>query len=113
MSVVHETISAAQPKTCKELADVFVKVVAARSTGYEGCRLIFDNYARTNSVKDIMRHGHCQINTGAFHVADATPIQNAKTFLASNTTKDALTLYLAEKVLLLKKTIVTVTRLHV
>ena len=70
-----------------------------RSRGYESCRLIFDNYDRPDSLKDYLRHGvKTRILSGnAFHIVDATPIQNSKIFLANNETKDAFTIYLAEK----------------
>ena len=99
MCIVNEVISVACPKHCKDLADVFVNTLKGRSRGYESCRLIFDNYDRPNSLKDYLRHGiKTRILSGnAFHIVDATPIQNLKVFLSNNETKDALTIYLAEK----------------
>ena len=66
-------------------------------------------------MKDYLRHGvKTNILSGnAFHIADATPIQNSKVFLANNETKDALTIYLAEKTLEIDMPVVTVTRLGV
>ena len=48
-----------------------------------------------------MRHGHNQMKQSCdkFYVVDSTPIQNPKVFMGNNETKDALTLYLAEKAL--------------
>ena len=94
-----EVLSVVCPKICKDLADVFLNTLKGRSRGYESCRLIFDNYDRPDSLKDYLRHGvKTRILSGnAFHIVDATPIQNSKIFLANNETKDALTIYLAEK----------------
>ena len=99
MCIVNEVISVACAKSCKDLADIFVNDLKGRSRGYESCRLIFDNYDRPDSLKDYLRHGVKTniISGNAFHIVDATPIQNSKVFLANNGTKDALTIYLAEK----------------
>ena len=63
-------------------------------------------------MKDFLRHGvKTRILSGnAFHIVDATPNQNLKVFLANNETKDALTIYLAEKKTLeIDMPVVTVT----
>jgi hypothetical protein len=115
MSVVHEIMSAGSPKTCQELATAFARTIESRSKNYEGCRLIFDNNARENSIKDITRRRQSGIQAIAsrFHVVDTTPIDDSKVFLSNNSTKDSLTMYLAEKVLQLQIPMVTVTRLDV
>ena len=80
------------------------------------CRVIFDNYGRENSIKDIIRRhklGVLQSSTRAYIVDDISPIHDSKLFLANNKTKNSLTFYLANKVLQLKIPVVTVTRLHV
>ena len=78
--------------------------------------MIFDNYGRENSIKDIIK-GHKlgvqQSSTRAYIVDDTTPIHDSKLYLANNETKDSLTIYLANKVLQLKIPVVTVTCLHV
>ena len=81
----------------------------------ESCCLIFDNYDRPDFLKDYLRHGiKTRILSGnTFHILDATPIQNSNIFLANNETKDALTIYLAEKTLEIDMPVVTVTRLGV
>lgn len=87
-----------------------------RSRGYKSCRLIFAKYDRPDSLKDFLRHGvKTRILSGnAFHIVDATPNQNLKVFLANNETKDALTIYLAEKKTLeIDMPVVTVTWLGV
>ena len=55
MSVVHEVMSAVCPKACKDVADTFSKTVESKCKNYEGYRVIFDNYGRENSIKDIIR----------------------------------------------------------
>ena len=99
MCIVNKVISVACPKSCKDLADVFVIDLKGRSRGYERCGLIFDNYDRPDSLKDYLRHGvKTRILSGnAFHIVDTTPIQNSKIFLVNNKTKDALTIYLADE----------------
>ena len=48
-----------------------------------------------------------------FHVINSTPFQNPKVFMGNNETKDALTLYLAEKAFEINKPLVTVTHIDV
>ena len=115
MSLVHELMSSVYPKTCQELAEAFARTLQHRCKDYECTRIIFDNYARQNCIKDIMRHA--QHSTGpkssSLHVVDTTPITDSKAFLSNNGTKDSLTIYLAEKAMNINIPIVTVTRLHV
>ena len=80
------------------------------------CRVIFDNYGRENSIKDIIRRcklGVLHSSTRAYNVDDICSIHGSKLFLANNETKNSLTFYLTNKVLQLKIPVVTVTRLHV
>ena len=115
MSVVHEVMSAISPKTCKDVGDAVTKTIESRCKSYEGCRVIFDNYVRRNSIKDIIRRRKLGVQSAgtAYIVVDTTPIKDPKQFMANNETKDSLTVYLADKVLQLKYPVVTVTRQHV
>ena len=115
MCIVNEVISTACPKTCEDLAFAFINVLKCRSRRYESCRLIFDNYDRPDSLKDFLRHGiNPRVQSAdTFLIVDSTPIQNPKSFLGNNATKDALTLYLADKTLEIDMPVVTVTRLEV
>ena len=93
MWIINELISTAYPKTCKELAEVFIIVIKARSRYNESCRLVFENYAKPNHLKDLMIHGHNQMKQSCdkFHVVDSTPFQNPKVFIGNNKTRDVLT----------------------
>ena len=86
-----------------------------RSRGYSSVYLIFDNYDRSDSLKDFLRHGvKSKISSGgAFHIEDSTPIQNSNNFLKNNDTKDTLTIYLADKTLEIDMPVFTVTGLDV
>ena len=115
MSIVHEVISANLPKTCKDLGAAFTQTIRIKCKHYEGCRVVFDNYGRDESIKDITRRrkqSH-KSSSVSFIIEDTTPIHDPKIFLANNKTKDSVTLYLAEKVLQLPIPVVTVTRMHV
>jgi len=112
MSLVHELLSSVQPKTCQELAKAFVRTLEHRCKNYECTRIIFDNYAKQNCIKDIMRHGQTS-KSSSYNVVDTTPITDSKSFLSNNGTKDSQTIYLAEKAIKINIPMVTVTRLHV
>jgi hypothetical protein len=79
---------------------------------YTGGRIIFDNYAKTISIKDDIRyHASSAANQTEILVEDSTPIRNKSAFLTSNKTKDQLTIYLADKaVKYCNHPIVTATR---
>jgi len=97
MSVVHEVMSAISPKTCKDVGDAFTKTIESRCKSYEGCRVIFDNYIRHNSIKDIIRRRKLGVQSAGmaymYIVVDTTPIKDPKQFMANNETKDSLTVY--------------------
>ena len=115
MCIVNEVMSVACPKSCRDLAVVFINVLKGRSRGYSSVYLIFDNYDRSDSLKDFLRHGVSSKipSGGAFYIEDSTPIQDSKNFLKNNDTKDALTIYLADKTLEIDMPMATVTRLDV
>ena len=115
MSVVHEIMSSVSLSNCKQLGEAFSRTIESRCKGYEGGRVIFDNYIKQSSIKDNIRYHQAGVRKSAagFKVEDTTPIFDTKVFLASNETKDCLTIYLAEKVLQLNTPIVSVTRLNV
>ena len=58
MSVVHDVLSAMSPIKCKELGEAFTRPYKSDARiNYDGCRLIFDNYVRQNSITpEITRH---------------------------------------------------------
>ena len=98
------------------MAGAFTKTMESRCKTYEGCRVIFDNCGRKNSIKGILRRrklGVLQSSTRAYIVDDISPIHDSKLFLANDEAMDSLTFYLTNKVLQLKIPEVTVTRLHI
>ena len=77
---------------------------------------VLESYlVKQNCIKDIMRHGQRRKDavSTSLHVVDTTPINDHKSFLSNNGTKDSLTIYLAEKAIKINIPMVTVTRLHV
>jgi len=67
-------------------------------------RVIFDNYTKVSSLKEgtrQLRRGDIK-GTRSYIVDSSTCIRDQRTFLASNDTKDSLTLYLAEQLIVSK-----------
>ena len=63
------------------MADAFTKAMESRCKNYEG--VIFDNYGRENSIKDIIRRrklGVQQSSTSAYIVDDIIPLMTQNYF---------------------------------
>jgi hypothetical protein len=111
MAVVQAIMHAAKFGFCRDLGKSFPELIDSLLQNYEGGRVVFDNYQREISIKDDIRYSKQPGHAEDLYVEDSTPINNVKKFLSSKTTKDRLTLYLAQKVIFFcKKPVVTVTR---
>ena len=101
MAVVQELMAVKNFKNAKELGKAYVKLVDAKAQGYDSIRVIFDNYTKETSVKEITRErrrGKLK-EIRSFKVEDSTQIKDKTMFLASNITKDSLTIYLAQQLI--------------
>lgn len=99
MVVLQELILVISFRNCKELGDAYVQLVTTRAKGYDHIRVIFDNYDKTESLKEFTRERRRGDKKPAkvYVVEDATPIKDVKSFIASNNTKGQLTTFLAHK----------------
>ena len=112
MAVVQALIYAVKFKTCEDLGKAFAKSIDAELQDYMGGRVIFDNYDKLISIKEDIRYAYAPCDD--FIVSDRTPIKDKKKFLASRHSKDSLTLFLADKLIMLcKRPVVTATRMDV
>jgi len=87
-------------KTCMQWADHFTATLDSKCSDYDEVHLVFDRYDLPTSLKEATRERrHGGKPATAYHVADNTAVGkvSAKQFLASTTTKDELTVYLAKK----------------
>ncbi len=102
MGVVQSMGNPTWVTTCADWADHFNAILDNKSKDYNEVHLIFDRYDVLNSLKTAT---HDRRNTGvtstAYHVTDSTPIGKVTTkqFLSCTSTKDELTVYLAQKAL--------------
>lgn len=114
MAVLHELMAVKNVKNCKDLGTSYVKLIDSKARGYGQVRIIFDNYTIVSSLKEGTRESRRGKSKGinSYIVEDATCIKDKGTFLASNETKDSLTLYLAQQLInqSTTKNLVTVTR---
>ena len=88
-------------KTCKELATSYIALIESKARGYCQVRVIFDNYTKEAAMKEQTierRKGKVRV-TKSYIVQDSTGIKDKKTFLASSSTKDSLTLYLSHQLI--------------
>lgn len=89
-------------RTCAQWADHFTATLDSKTKDYDEIHIVFDRYNLTSSLKESTRErrqGGKPPTT--YHVKDNTPVGkvSVKQFLSSNSTKDELTVYLAEKAL--------------
>ena len=101
MGVVQELMAVQNGKTCKELATSYIALIDSKARGYCQVRVIFDNYTKEASMKEQTRErrkGKARV-TKSYIVQDSTGIKDKKTFLASSSTKDSLTLYLSHQLI--------------
>lgn len=110
MAVVQELMAIRNFKNGSDLARAYVKLIDTKAKGYGAVRIVFDNYTKVSSLKEgtrERRRGKVK-DIRSYKVEDSTPIRDKAMFLASNATKDSLTLYLAQQ-LIDKSTVNTVT----
>ena len=104
-------------KNCKDLGTPYVKLIDSKARGYGQVRVIFDNYSNVSSLKEGTRERRRGKSKGTrfYIVEDLTCIKDKVTFLASNDTKDSLTLYLAQQLInqSTAENLVTVTCINV
>jgi hypothetical protein len=117
MAVLNELMAVKNFKNCKDLGTSYVKLIESKARGYGQVRVIFDNYSNVSSLKEgtrERRRGKSK-RTRSYIVEDSTSITDKVTFLASNDTKDSLTLYLAQQLIneSTAENLVTVTRRNV
>jgi len=112
MAVVQALVHAVTFRSCADLGKAFPTNIDALLKDYDGGRVIFDNYTKVLPMKESICYCGAQKASGEdMYIDDATPIRDTKKMLASSTTKDHLTLFLAQKAIALcKKPVVTATR---
>ena len=116
MGVVQELMAVHNGKTCKELATSYIALIDSKARGYCQVRVIFDNYTEEASMKEQTRgrerrKGKVKV-TKSYIVQDSTGIKDNKTFLASSSTKDSLTLYLSNQLIRYSAVIVMAATIH-
>ena len=102
MAVVQAMGKPPSIKTCAQWADHFTAVLESKAKDYDEIHLVFDRYDLPTSLKEATRERRQGTRpVTAYHVEDNTPLGkvSAKQFLSSTTTKDELTVYLAQKAL--------------
>jgi len=88
--------------TCTQWADHFTATLDSKFSDCDEVHLVFDRYYLPTSLNEATRERRQGGKSAtAYRVADDTPVGkvSAKQFLSSNTTKDELTVYLANKAL--------------
>jgi hypothetical protein len=102
MAVVQAMGKPTWVQTCGQWAEHFLATLENQTKDYDEIHLVFDRYDVSNSLKEATRKRRqgCKPAT-VFLVEDCTPVGklSVKQFLSSTTTKDALTVYLANKAL--------------
>ena len=104
MAIVQEIGKPTWIKTCADFGRYFCSIVAQKVRSYEEVHLIFDRYDLPLSLKEATRSRRqgSTIDLGlVYQVTDTTHIANVshRKFLAKSSTKDQLTVYLAQKVI--------------
>jgi len=101
MAVLQELMAVKNFNNCSDLGTSYVKIIDSKARGYDQVRVIFDNYTKVSSLKEGTRERRRGKSKGirSYIVQDSTCIRDKGTFLASNDTKDSLTLYLAQKLI--------------
>ena len=108
IAVIQAIIYTGKFRTCMDLGHAFSKRIDRYVENYMGTRVIFDNYSNATSLTSELRYASSGED---LIVDDSTPIKDKKKLLSSRKTKDALTIFLAKKVITLCKTpVVTATR---
>ena len=102
MAVVQGMGKPVWVQTCAEWADHFIATLENKVKDYNEVHLVFDRYDVTTSLKEATRKRRQGGKPAtAYHVEDSTPVGkvSAKQFLSCTSTKDELTVYLAQKAL--------------
>ena len=101
MAVLQELMAVKNFKNCKDLGTSYVQLIDSKSLGYYQVRVIFDNYTKANSLKEGTRERRRGNSKGirSYKVEHSTVIRDKNTFLSSNSTKDSLTMYLAQQLI--------------
>ena len=101
MAVLQELMAVKNFKNCKDLGTSYVQLIDSKSLGYYQVRVIFDNYTKANSLKEGTRERRRGKSKGirSYKVEHSTVIRDKNTFLSSNSTKDSLTMYLAQQLI--------------
>ena len=55
MAVVHELFAVTSPKTCEEFGTSYTALIDRKAKKYDQVRVIFDNYTKESSLKDVTR----------------------------------------------------------
>ncbi|XP_057316575.1 uncharacterized protein LOC130657604 [Hydractinia symbiolongicarpus] len=100
MAAVNKTSKTTAVRTCKDFASAFTERVLEILRGCDEIRLVFDRYIE-NSLKARTRKHPTSGNEVRYKVLDNTNISaiSLKQFLSYIDTKQALTIYLANKVM--------------
>jgi len=101
MAVLHELMAVKNFKDCKDLGVSYVQLIDSKARGNDQVRVIIDNYTKVSSLKERTRQlcrGDIK-GTRSYIVDSLTRIRDKCTSLASNDTKNSLTLYLAEQLI--------------
>ena len=103
IGVVQELKAVRNFKNCKEFGATYMKLIDSKTQGYDQVRVIFGNYTVLASTKEGTRQGRRGKSMGirSKKVEHSTRIRDKKMFIASNETKDSLTLYLTQWIQLL------------
>ena len=109
MAVVQAIVNSSQSvSTFKDVGREFVKNITSLLSSYAAGRIIFDNYNKKLTLKDDIRYS---TKGEDLIITDSTPVKDITKVMASNKSKDSLTLYLADKLITkCTKPVVTVTR---
>ena len=98
MGVVQELMAVQNCKTCEELATSYIALIDSEARGHCQVRVIFDKEASMKEQTRERRKGKVRV-TKSYIVQDSTGIKDKKTFLASSSTKDSLTLHLSHQLI--------------
>ncbi len=103
MAVVQEqAVFKSDIHKCRDLADHVVHALHNKSIGYATACVVFDDYTVSHSMKAMTRVRRTKGRSTyvpTYKVDDETRIKDFNSFLSSSTTKDMLTLYLAQKII--------------
>lgn len=101
MAVVHEmAVFKDKISSCGDLAEHFVNAINSKSRPYSKCYVVFDQYCQS-SLKEItrQRRSGAKLSRGTEYKVDRnTRIKDLNKFLSSTKTKELLTIFLAQQI---------------